>query len=89
MRGAWRCSAARDLAGLAATIGHFFSYAVLAKAAREIGEGMLVDALDELWQRRIIRETVAGGYDFSDDKIRAAAYQGQQCAPALSAPLCR
>ena len=33
-------------------------------------------ALDELWQRRIVREQGADAYDFSHDKIREVAYAG-------------
>ena len=35
----------------------------------------LIDALDELWQRRIIREQTGDAYDFSHDRIREVAYQ--------------
>jgi len=66
---------ARDLAGLAATIGRQFSFAVLQRTGT-VDEDTLVHALDELWQRRIIREQGADAYDFSHDKIREVAYQG-------------
>ncbi|MBE0699918.1 MAG: hypothetical protein IH586_23580, partial [Anaerolineaceae bacterium] len=72
--------AARDLAGLAATIGHSFNYSILVKASKEINEATLVHALDELWQRRIIREHGTNAYDFSHDKIRIEAYQGLSTA---------
>ena len=32
--------------------------------------------MDELWQRRIVREQGAEGYDFSHDKLRQVAYAG-------------
>ena len=67
--------AARDLAGLAATVGHSFRYSVLVQASRESSEETLVRGLDELLQRRIIREQGPGSYDFSHDKIRVAVYQ--------------
>jgi DNA-binding SARP family transcriptional activator len=72
--------AARDLAGLAATIGHSFTYPILVKASKESSEATLVRGLDELLQRRIIREHGSSIYDFSHDKIRAAAYQGLSSA---------
>jgi hypothetical protein len=34
----------------------------------------VVDALDELWRRRLVREQSATTYDFSHDLLRAAAY---------------
>ncbi len=67
--------AGRELAELAATIGRQFDFDVLSAAA-ELGEAALVQSLDELWQRRIIREQGGGGYDFSHDKIRETAYNG-------------
>ena len=63
---------AQALASLAATIGRAFTIAVLAQASDD-GEDALVRALDELWQRRIIREQDEHAYDFSHDKIREAA----------------
>ena len=64
---------ARELAALAATIGRSFTYQVLAQAD-DGDEATLVGALDELWQRRIIREQEVDAYDFSHDKIREVAY---------------
>jgi DNA-binding SARP family transcriptional activator len=68
---------ARQLAGVAATIGREFTFeftfAVLARAS-ELDEDTLVRALDELWQRRIVREQGADAYDFGHDKSRQAAY---------------
>lgn len=63
---------ARDLVGLAATLGREFTPDVLALASGA-GEGALVRGLDELWRRRIVREH-GGAYDFSHDKIREVAY---------------
>lgn len=65
--------AAHELTGLAATVGRAFTYSVLAEAAGG-DEDRLVQELDELWQRRIIREQEADVYDFSHDKIREVAY---------------
>ena len=64
---------ARELAGLAATVGRAFTVEVLAQAS-DGDEGSLVRALDELWQRRLIREQGDSGYDFSHDRIREVAY---------------
>jgi DNA-binding SARP family transcriptional activator/tetratricopeptide (TPR) repeat protein len=66
---------ARELAGLAAAVGRAFSIQVLAQAG-EGDEDALVRGLDELWQRRLIREQGEDAYDFSHDKIREAAYAG-------------
>jgi hypothetical protein len=73
MRLAQLSPAARDLVGLAATIGREFSTDVLAAAAGQDGD-LLVRGLDELWRRRIVREQSADTYDFSHDKIRQVAY---------------
>lgn len=65
---------AQQVAGVAAVIGRAFTYPVL-QAATTLDELDLVDALDELWTRRIIREQGGDRYDFSHDRIREAAYQ--------------
>ncbi|MBS3784539.1 MAG: 6-hydroxy-D-nicotine oxidase, partial [Anaerolineae bacterium] len=62
-----------SLAELAATIGREFTFHVLAQAS-DADEDRLVRGLDELWQRRIIREQGEEGYDFSHDKLRELAY---------------
>jgi serine/threonine protein kinase/tetratricopeptide (TPR) repeat protein len=64
---------AREVASLAATIGRAFSFEVLAQASRG-DEDALVRGLDELWQRRIVREQGGDAYDFSHDKLREVAY---------------
>lgn len=66
---------ARELCGLAATIGRSFTFDLLA-AACDQDEETLVAGLDELWQRRIMREHGIDAYDFSHDKLRQAAYAG-------------
>jgi DNA-binding SARP family transcriptional activator len=71
--------AARELAELAATIGRQFNFDVL-RAAADLADDALVQDLDELWQRRILREQGSGAYDFSHDKIREAAYAGLSAA---------
>jgi len=70
---------ARDLAGVAATIGRSFSIDVLT-AACEQDEATVVRSLDELWQRRIVREQGVSGYDFSHDRLREVAYTELQPA---------
>ncbi|PLP99445.1 AAA family ATPase [Cupriavidus pauculus] len=66
---------ARDIVGVAAIIGRAFTTDILAQAS-DLGEGALANALDELWRRRIVRQTDSGGhaFDFSHDKIRDVAY---------------
>jgi DNA-binding SARP family transcriptional activator/predicted ATPase len=58
---------------LAAVIGREFTFEVLCRASGQ-DEETLVDALDELWQRRVIREQGKNAYDFSHDKLRQVAY---------------
>lgn len=70
---------ARTVAGLAATIGRAFSYAVLAHACRT-DDDTLVDGLDELCQRRIVRERSADLYDFTHDKLREVTYNSLSAA---------
>jgi len=73
---------ARALAGLAAAIGREFTFPVLARASDQ-DEDALVRSLDELWQRRIVRDTPGRGtaaYDFSHDKLREVAYNSQSAA---------
>lgn len=64
---------ARELAALAATIGRAFRLDVLARAAGT-DEDAAVRALDELWQKRIVREHGVNTYDFTHDKLREVAY---------------
>jgi predicted ATPase len=72
-------ASARRIANLAATIGRAFAFDVLAEASQE-DEDALVRGLDELWQRRIIREQSENDYDFSHDKIREAVYNSLSTA---------
>lgn len=64
---------ARELAGLAAAIGRAFTLDMLIEAGRA-DEDRVVQALDELWQKRIVREQGANSYDFSHDKLREVTY---------------
>lgn len=70
---------ARELAELAAVIGREFSFSLLA-AASGLDEESLVRLLDQLWQRRIVREQGAEAYDFGHDKLREVAYGGLSAA---------
>jgi DNA-binding SARP family transcriptional activator len=63
----------RRLAEVAAVIGRSFSVDLLV-AVTGIDEDALVDDLDELWRRRIIRDQGVT-YDFSHDKLRAVALE--------------
>ena len=47
--------AARELVNVAAVIGRAFTFEVL-KPVSAVDEDMLVQALDEMWQHRVIRE---------------------------------
>jgi len=64
---------ARELAGLAAAIGRAFTLDTLLRAGNGDEDGT-VRALDELWNKRIVREQGANSYDFSHDKLREVAY---------------
>ena len=70
---------ARELVGLAAVIGRTFTFEVLAQASGN-DEDTLVQGLDELWQRRIVREQGGDAYDFSHDKLREGAYTALSAA---------
>jgi DNA-binding SARP family transcriptional activator len=67
---------AQEVANVAAVIGREFTFSVL-ESACSADEDMVVAGLDELWQRRIVREQgsgIADSYDFSHDKLREQAY---------------
>jgi predicted ATPase len=66
---------ARALAEVAATSGRSFTFDILRHVSSD-GEDAIVAALDELWQRRIVRVQGQARYDFSHDKIREATYAG-------------
>jgi DNA-binding SARP family transcriptional activator/tetratricopeptide (TPR) repeat protein len=63
---------AREIACLAAATGTDFTLDLLAESS-DLDTGAVVRAVDELWQRRIVRES-GDGYDFSHDLLRDAAY---------------
>jgi DNA-binding SARP family transcriptional activator len=64
--------AAREVAGLAAAVGTNFTLDLLTEAS-DLHADLVVEAVDELWRRRIMRE-FGDGYDFSHDLLREAAY---------------
>ncbi len=64
---------ARELAAVAAAIGREFRLDVVTRAGN-VDEDSAVHALDELWQRRIVRAQGANTYDFTHDKLREVAY---------------
>ncbi|MEZ4734238.1 MAG: AAA family ATPase [Caldilineaceae bacterium] len=70
---------AQELTALAAVIGRAFSLDLLIAAAPLAEESVTV-AVDELWERQLIREQGDGRYDFSHDRIRDVAYS--QIGPA-------
>lgn len=66
---------ARETAAVAAAVGRDFQFDLLAKAS-DLEEAVLVRALDELWQRHIVRVQADERWDFSHDRIREVAYGG-------------
>ena len=63
---------AREVAGLAAAVGTNFTLDLLTEAS-DLDADMVVEAVDELWRRRIMHE-FGDGYDFSHDLLRGTAY---------------
>lgn len=68
-------SEARETAEVAAAVGRDFQFDLLATAG-DLEEPVLVRALDELWQRHIVRVQADERWDFSHDRIREVAYGG-------------
>lgn len=64
---------AQRLMNLAAVIGREFTFDIINRASQQ-DEETIIEALDELWQHRIIRERGKRAYDFSHDKLRQVAY---------------
>ncbi len=64
---------ARGVASLGATVGRAFSWELLSRTLLD-DETQLLDGLDELWQKGILREESANSYDFTHDKLREVAY---------------
>jgi DNA-binding SARP family transcriptional activator/tetratricopeptide (TPR) repeat protein len=65
-------AAAREVAGLAAAVGTNFTLDLLTEAS-DLDADLVVEAVDELWRRRIVR-VFGDGYDFSHDLLRETAY---------------
>ena len=63
----------RKVAELGAAVGRDFDLELLCEAS-DLTPDAVVQAVDELWRLRILRE-LRGGYDFSHDLLREAAYQ--------------
>jgi DNA-binding SARP family transcriptional activator len=66
-------SPARKVAELGSAYGQAFSLDLLAQASQE-NEESTIQALDELWQKRIVREQGPNLFDFTHDKLREVAY---------------
>jgi len=64
---------ARTVAEIGAAIGRAFTLELLLLAGRE-SEEAVIDALNELWGRRIVREQSANVFDFTHDKLREVTY---------------
>ena len=64
---------AREAVGVASAIGREFGMDVLADAGG-MRDAEAAAALDELAERRIVRERGDGAYDFTHDRIREVAY---------------
>lgn len=66
---------AREVAALAAVVGRRFEFEALSGAS-DLEEASVARAVDELWQRRILRDAGSRTFDFSHDRIREVAYAG-------------
>jgi DNA-binding SARP family transcriptional activator len=66
-------SQARKVAEIGAVIGRAFPLDLLLQAGHE-NEEIVVSALNELWQKRIIREQSVNTFDFTHDKLREVTY---------------
>jgi DNA-binding SARP family transcriptional activator/tetratricopeptide (TPR) repeat protein len=64
---------ARQVVSAAATVARACDVSILARAVN-CSESELISALDELWQKRILREREPNTYDFTHDKLREVAY---------------
>lgn len=71
--------ACRMVVGVAAVIGREFRMDLLSEGSG-IGEDEAASALDELFERRLVREQSDGSYDFSHANIREVAYAGLSSA---------
>ena len=64
---------ARKVAEIGAVIGRAFPIDLLLQAGSD-DEETVVHALNELWQKRIVREQSINTFDFTHDKLREVAY---------------
>jgi DNA-binding SARP family transcriptional activator/predicted ATPase/transcriptional regulator with XRE-family HTH domain len=64
---------ARNIAEIGAVIGRAFPLDLLLQAGGE-NEETVVSALNELWQKRIVREQSVNMFDFTHDKLREITY---------------
>jgi predicted ATPase len=67
--------AAQEVAALGAVIGRTFCYDLLAAVSGK-PETVLIEALEELCRRRILREHEVGSYTFSHNRLHRAVYAG-------------
>ncbi|HEY2281119.1 MAG TPA: AAA family ATPase [Streptosporangiaceae bacterium] len=65
-------SAVQEVTDLAAAVGTNFTLDLLTEAS-DLDADVVVEAVDELWRRRIVRE-FRDGYDFSHELLRETAY---------------
>jgi DNA-binding SARP family transcriptional activator len=66
-------STARSIVEIGAVMGRAFHLDLLLQVSQE-SEEITIDALDELWTRRIVRERSANVFDFTHDRLRDVAY---------------
>jgi DNA-binding SARP family transcriptional activator/predicted negative regulator of RcsB-dependent stress response len=64
---------ARHVAELGAAFGREFTLDSLLQAGQD-DEATTISALDELWQKRIVREQSPNVFDFTHDKLREVTY---------------
>jgi DNA-binding SARP family transcriptional activator/predicted ATPase len=64
---------ARKVAEIGAIIGRAFPLDLLLQAGHD-DEETVIHALDELWQKRIVREQSVNTFDFTHDKLREVTY---------------
>jgi DNA-binding SARP family transcriptional activator len=66
--------AALELCRIAAVLGRAFTFEMLIDMSAKPDEESIATLLEELWERRIIREVEPGVYDFNHDKLREVSY---------------
>ncbi|EDY82529.1 Bacterial transcriptional activator domain family [Verrucomicrobiia bacterium DG1235] len=67
-------SEALELSRIAAVFGRAFTIEMLVDVSGKL-EDEAIGLLDELWEKRILREQEAGMYDFTHDKLREVTYE--------------